>query len=100
MAEVLEDVSGCILLDHLQLVNVCFSVWAPHSGSIFQLWSNVCLIAVLLDILRTVSSISVQKPQRAVGCFGDGIHMVVPRLFIYIPRYLAVFGTGVLSAVV
>jgi len=68
-------------------------------------------LLLLLDIPRTVSSISVQKPQCAVGFFGDGIHggchlqlwstwwFQDNLLIIYIPRYLAVFGSA-LSAVV
>ena len=84
-AEVLENISGCVSLDHLQLVNVCFGVWAPHSEGIFQLWFSICLVAVLFDIPRTVTSISVQKPQCAVSFFGDGIHMVIPRqLTVYV----------------
>ena len=30
-----DDLSCCPTFDHLQLVDICFSVWAPHGTGIF-----------------------------------------------------------------
>ena len=58
---VIPDESSSATLSSFQLSYVDVRVWVPNSCCIFQLGPDECLVAGVLDVLRTVGQVSAKK---------------------------------------
>ena len=66
-------------MNSFQLSYVDARVWVPNSCCIFQLGPDECLVAGVLDVLRTVGQVSSKKGSGIVCLLGNCINMCIPR---------------------
>ena len=69
---VIPDKSSSATLSSFQLSYVDVCVWGPNSCCIFQLGLDECLVAGVLDVLRTVGQVSAEKGS-GIQCFFSAV---------------------------
>ena len=76
---VISDESSSATLSSFQLSYVDVRVRVPNSCCIFQLGPEECLVAGVLDVLRTVGQVSAEKGSGIVCLLGNCINRCIPR---------------------
>ena len=76
---VIPDESSSPTLSSFQLSYFDVRLRVPNSCCIFQLGPDECLVAGVLDLLRTVGQVSAKKGSAIVCRLGNRINMCIPR---------------------
>ena len=68
----------------------------PNSCCIFQLGPDECLLADVLDVLRTVGQVSAKKGSDIICLLGNCINMCIPRQCVtdQDPQVLCILGVS------
>ena len=76
---VIPDESSSRTLSSFQLSYVDVQVRAPNSCCVFQFGPDECLVAGVLDVLKTVGQVSAKKGSGIVCLLGNCTNMCIPR---------------------